>query len=201
MAQSTSQKFGHPVMRPIASPESNANLLKEPLLLQHDDSTTDPQSTAHKRLTQRKTDKHNTSFSKSERKAIEVAAVYISDAIHVRKPQTRIQEKGINLNICNHHIYISPLNTYKFVHNRYWKIILYLVIWTHLLLIIYAPKNFNDSHPDNYDDRSTNVQYLYPMHCIHLTHTHNNSVGAGHSIPVFNHIYYRLCTQSIQSRS
>eukprot|EP01084_Bolivina_argentea_P061116 111708_1 len=102
-------------------------------------------------------------ISERKKRSIEVAAVYIVDAIHVRKPQTRIQEKGIDFTICNYRILLSPLEAYKFVHNKWWKIFLYVVIWIHLLCVIWAPKNFGPKEPDKFNQINTWVLVVQPI--------------------------------------
>lgn len=117
--------------------------LKSPLL-QFEDALNGNSQRSHRNRHKNRNETH--------RKYIKVAAVYTQDAIHLRRPQDRIQQPGIDILICGHRFLLSPLKCYKFVHSSWWKMFLYVVIWTHLLSIIFAPKNYENSAPDEFND-------------------------------------------------
>ena len=149
-------RVGYPQIR-------NTDQLNDPLLLSNGSKSTTAalnNANEHKKVKRRRRTNPNLqnrkSVSESTKLAIEVAAVYIEDAIHVRKPQIKIQDKGYEYLICGKNIIMSPLRAYKFVHNKWWKLWLYFVIWVHLLVIIVAPKNYDEQRdPDSFNQINT----------------------------------------------
>ena len=160
---------------PHLSSRTNGSATVEPLLAQHNSSPfskslnyspTSIDRTIQHRKTHKKKVRNTIDQLSETKKCIEVAAVYVKDAIRVRKPQTRIQDKGYEIQICNSQIVISPLSAYRFVHNKWWKWFLYIVIWTHLLCVIFAPKNYNTHKEADAFNNLHTVNYLYLL-CIH----------------------------------